>query len=205
MAYIKLNLDFESAIKRTVVVPGEFSLAFLHLVIQEVFGWYDYHQYKFTRHGERKGPEWTEPCADDFATGREVDSATVAIAEFLEKTGSRLDYEYDFGDGNEVSITSLGVVERPDPQDCEAIGPMAIEDCRGFGGMAEIIKIAKAGKGAKFRQLNEWLGMAFGKSTDDVLKVPNGGDVYGRTFKLVKLACTADPRHVNDCWKAYLR
>ena len=53
MKYIKLRMDFEGIVSRTVVVPSDWSLAFLHGVIQAVFGWLDYHERRIRMYGWR--------------------------------------------------------------------------------------------------------------------------------------------------------
>ena len=55
----------EPAIWRRVLVPASFSLHDLHRVIQEVFGWLDYHLYSFTI-----GDESFE-APDEEAAGRD--------------------------------------------------------------------------------------------------------------------------------------
>ena len=37
MKYLILKMDFDRIVSRTVVVPGDWSLAFLHMVIQKTY------------------------------------------------------------------------------------------------------------------------------------------------------------------------
>ena len=64
--YIKLKFEYifpEAGIDRTVVVPKDWSLAFLHEVIQECFGYLDYHEHEFidakkTHYVREEDPNW---------------------------------------------------------------------------------------------------------------------------------------------------
>ncbi len=49
MNMLRLKMEVvSSAIMREVAVPEDFTLAFLHGVIQSIFGWLDYHMHEFT-------------------------------------------------------------------------------------------------------------------------------------------------------------
>ena len=50
-------------------------------------------------------------------------AAEVAIGKVLKKEGDKLDYLYDFGDGNEIAITNLGAVSGFDVADFASVGP----------------------------------------------------------------------------------
>jgi Plasmid pRiA4b ORF-3-like protein len=83
-------LDVKPPIWRYVRVPDEYTLDQLHRVIQLLFGWLDYHLYRF-RVGERRfeapGPE---------AEGE--DSTAVRLRDLALEAGARFTYTYDFGD-----------------------------------------------------------------------------------------------------------
>lgn len=204
MKYLKLKMDFDKIVSRTVVVPADWSLAFLHGVIQQTFGWLDYHQYEFTVPGDKQNRSWTELCeyGDDEIRG--LEAAEMPIAELLGEKGAAIDYTYDFGDENEVKITSLGAVAKPDLKSFATKGPDVVEDSRGFGGIEGIVMIAKAGKGKQYKTLEDWLWNAFGKCVDKVLDYPDVRDIYTRVFRLVKTAATANPKTPCTCWHDYL-
>lgn len=206
MKYLKLKMDFDKIVSRTVVVPSDWSLAFLHGVIQQTFGWLDYHQYEFTIPGDRQNRNWTELCEVLYSDDKikYLEAAEMTISKLLGKKGASIDYTYDFGDCNEVKVTSLGAVAKPIRKDFATKGPDVVEDSRGVGGIEGIVKIAKTGKGKKYKMLEDWLWGAFGKCVDDVLDYPDTGDIYTRVFRLVKIAATANPKAPCTCWLDYL-
>ena len=185
-----------------MVVPADLSLAFLHGIIQDAFGWLDYHQYEFSIPGDKKRRSWTE--FHEVMFPNELEAAEMPISELLGKKGAQLDYTYDFGDCNEVAIESLGSVAKPDFKDFATEGPDVIEDSAGLGGIEGIVKIAEKGKGKDYKMLKEWLWGAFGKHVEDVLDYPDVSDIYGRVFKLVKAVATANPKALCTCWLDYL-
>ena len=206
MKYLKLKMDFDKIVSRTVVVPADWSLAFLHGVIQQTFGWLDYHQYEFTVPGDKQHRNWTELCEVMFSddTIKYLEAAEMPISKLLGKKGAAIDYTYDFGDCNDVKVTSLGTVKKPTRADFATQGPDVVEDSRGVGGIEGIVKIAKTGKGKEYKMLETWLWEAFGKCVDHVLDYPDAGDIYTRVFRLVKTSATADPKSPSACWLDYL-
>lgn len=206
MKYIKLKMDFGETVSRTVVVPADWSLAFLHGVIQSVFGWLDYHQYEFSVPGDAQKRRWTEQIEDldDIGMGMCLESSEMPMSQLLKKKDDKVAYTYDFGDNNEVEITLLGMVKKPNPKEFASNGPDVVEDSAGMGGVEGIVAIAKQGKGRQYKQLEDWLWGAFKKRIDDVLDYPNVRDIYTRVFHLVKTASTANPQALSACWRDYL-
>ena len=206
MKYLKLKMDFDGIVSRTVVVPADWSLAFLHRVIQAAFGWLDYHEYEFSIPGDPQKRRWTEQIEslDDFGDGKFLESSETPISAIVCKKGDMIDYTYDFGDGNEVEITLLGMVTKPSPKEFATEGPDAVEDSASVGGIAGIVAIAKQGKGKEYKQVSQWLRGAFKKRIDDVLDYPSVSDIYTRVFCLVKTASTANPKAISDCWQDYI-
>jgi hypothetical protein len=206
MKYLKLKMDFDGIVSRTVVVPSDWSLAFLHGVIQAVFGWLDYHEYEFTIPGDAQKRRWTEQSGslDDFGDGKYLESSETPISALVARKGAKIDYTYDFGDCNDVEITLLGTVAKPSPKEFATEGPDVVEDSAGVGGIAGIVALAKQGKGKEYKQVSEWLLRAFKKRIDDVLDYPSVRDIYTRVFSLVKTASTANPKSVSTCWLDYL-
>ena len=206
MKYLKLKMDFNGIVSRTVVVPSGWSLAFLHGVIQAVFGWLDYHEYEFSIPGDAQKRRWTEQSEsiDGFGGGKFLESSETPVSALVGKKGDKIDYTYDLGDCNEVEITLLGTVAKPSPKEFAAEGPDAVEDSAGVGGIAGIVAVAKQGKGKEYKQVSEWLWHAFKKRIDDVLDYPSVRDIYTRVFSLVKTASTANPKAISACWLDYL-
>jgi hypothetical protein len=206
MKYIKLKMDFDGVVSRTVVVPSDWSLAFLHGVVQTVFGWLDYHEYEFSIPGDAQKRRWTEQSTslDDFGDGKYLESSETPISALVASKGAKIDYTYDFGDCNEVEITLLGTVAKPSPKEFATEGPDVVEDSAGVGGIAGIVAVAKHGKGKQYKQVADWLWGAFKKRIDDVLDYPSVEDIYTRVFRLVKTASTANPKAISACWLDYV-
>ena len=91
-------LESEPEIWRIVQVPDDFSLAQLHLVIQDAFDWEDCHLHEF-RKGDR-----LFGLPDPEAPEHQEDEGHALLKELLVREGSSLEYEYDFGDAWEHGI-----------------------------------------------------------------------------------------------------
>ncbi|MGN0098131.1 MAG: plasmid pRiA4b ORF-3 family protein [Candidatus Methanomethylophilaceae archaeon] len=85
-------------ITRTVAIPENASFRDLHLTIQAVMGWYDYHLHVFMIGGTEIGdPE------EDFE-----DEMAIPLSEY---EGTKILYNYDFGDDWEIEITWLKTID----------------------------------------------------------------------------------------------
>jgi len=105
---------------RRVIAPANFSLCGLHVVIQVVFGWANYHLHHFIRHRGPRGfwynPESTEysiideefePC---FAESKE--ERICKLCDVFSELDPVLDYEYDFGASWELEVKFEGEFKR---------------------------------------------------------------------------------------------
>lgn len=210
MNFMQLKMESKQfPIVRTVVLPEECTLAFLHMVIQDAFGWLDYHLYEFT---DAKGRRYIDPTDEgsELDDAKPVDATTVTLAKVFKKRGDTLDYEYDFGDGNEVGIT---FVARPKSnrggfEACfESKGPNMIEDSMGLGGTGGVCEILRAGrKNKNYRQAVDWLYAAFRLMPEEVLREPTAGELCSKVFRMVKAACVSGLADgaVKDAWLEYV-
>lgn len=191
---------------RTVVVPADWSLAFLHLVIQDTIGWLDCHMYEFKQEPRGK-TVWVENPEEDAEMDPDVEfkpANQTPISAVLPEKGAQLYYVYDFGDYNVVSIEVLGFARKPSLNQFKSLGPYAIEDCAGFGGMDGVLEILKKPRSEKYADSEEWLLFAFKKRIEDIAVFPTKSDIYGRVFKLVRAIGTVNPTAPDDCWRDYL-
>src|SRR5882672_1640558 len=84
--------QIEPKIWRRVVVPSSISLKKLHLVLQKVMGWSNYHLHHFeTKRGIYGTPD------PEFTDGT-LDESRIRLDRFLVSEGDQILYEYDFGD-----------------------------------------------------------------------------------------------------------
>ena len=200
-------------ISRTVVLPEECTLAFLHLVIQRVFGWLDYHLYEFT---DAKGVRYIDPTdegSDVVDAPREVDATAVSLRQLFKKRGDTLGYEYDFGDCNELTITFVKHVKADRKTGLgsyfESNGPHMVEDSRGIGGAGGVWAILREGKkNEQYDDVVAWLANAFRLTPEQVLHEPTATEIESLVFSMVKAACVSGLGGTvegRDAWVEYVR
>jgi hypothetical protein len=83
---------------RRLQIPSAASLGFLHVVIQQTFGWNGYHLHRF--HDER-GREWGDRAYSDggaYGAATFADEEESDLGKVLRTEGAALWYVYDFGD-----------------------------------------------------------------------------------------------------------
>lgn len=191
MGFVHLHLAVEDAdISRDVVVPTEITLAMLHRVIQEAFGWMDYHLHEFTKGGKRYSSDPQEDVIDEPA----LDSNLVTLGEVLKRKGATLDYVYDFGDWNEVTIKHMGTLKRYETALFAVHGPNMIEDCMGMGGMEEIQTIVKQKRSAKYKHLKAWLAEAFDRTPEEALAEPSVAELIEKVEMEVAAVMEAEEK-----------
>lgn len=98
---------------RRLATRADISLATLHRLIQIVMGWTDSHLHQFI------GPDETRyaPLSDDMGADWDADvieEAATRLKDVLPGKGSKIDYEYDFGDGW-VHHLKVVAVHPPEP------------------------------------------------------------------------------------------
>jgi len=101
---LRLHVQLDGAfppVWRRVEVASDRGLADLHGVLQVVFGWEDYHLYRFTA-GPEQDPGAAFVCTADLAEAWDDDPVMptwdVRVDELLAAAGERLYYGYDYGD-----------------------------------------------------------------------------------------------------------
>lgn len=144
---------------RVVKVPGGISFAALHSIIRIVMGWEGGHLHAFrTPNGTSIGHIDEE---DDM---NYMDEDYTFISSYLNSVGTKLKYEYDFGDGWEHTIKVEAIDDTPSehPVLIKTKGGQVVEDCGGIWGLQELRDIvASTGRiSADAREQMEWLGAA---------------------------------------------
>lgn len=146
---------------RHIVVPEHHTFAYFHHILQEAFGWNDYHLHEFICYKEKR-PLFSIGIADDeFAeqTPWEYkDEQEVLLADFLH-TMDKIEYMYDFGDGWRHTIEVLKTVEDYDktyPTCLAGEGNTPPEDVGGPGGYQEFLKIIADPKHPEYSNIVEW-------------------------------------------------
>lgn len=159
---------------RRIQVPGDARLDWLHAVLQVAIGWTNSHLHQF-RVGEDCYSDTRVHFAEFEGEPEILEARKFTLRQIAPREQDALGYEYDFGDSWEHEIT----VEKILPPDGTAAttarcldgaraGPP--EDCGGFWGYANLLKILKNRKHPEHRSMKEWLGRAFDPAVFDVGK-----------------------------------
>jgi Plasmid pRiA4b ORF-3-like protein len=153
-------IDVQPDIWRTIQVPDTYNFWDLHVAIQDVMGWLDYHLHEFNFASDktliRIGMPDEESGDSDTLLGWEIN-----IKTYFEKVGSIARYSYDFGDGWEHQIELEAIL----PLDASINYPVCIageracppEDCGGVPGFEDMLATLQHGKTNEKKELNEWL------------------------------------------------
>lgn len=169
---IKL-LEIEPPVWRRFAVPGTVSLGRLHLILQRVMGWENYHIYLFTVGRQQYGEgvsEWAE-----FAQ-RVVNARRVMLQDIAVRKGARFVYTYDMGDGWKHEIRVEEIHEGAPEQVCCLEGARCCppEDCGGPHGYEELLEIIFDPKHPEYQERRDWLGEGFDPERFNVEVVNRG-------------------------------
>jgi DNA invertase Pin-like site-specific DNA recombinase len=160
---LKVSLkNLKPLIWRRIQVAETTNLNELHLIIQEVMGWENYHLHQFSIGGVNYG----QP---QQGYGIEVrNEKTVKLSDVVSGEKFKFNYTYDFGDDWEHSI----VVEKILPFLCEVRYPICLagkracppEDCGGTWGYIEFLEAIQDSSHPEHKNLLEWVGGDFDPS-----------------------------------------
>ncbi len=145
---------------RTVLVPDDYTLAYLHVIIQTVMDWLDYHLHQF----EIDGKNYGRPEYDEDAEGL-LDERTVRLKEVVTARKDPFWYAYDFGDGWRLSLVLKQILQH-DPR---ALYPQCVdgrrsappEDVGGIPGYARFLEAIGDPLDEEHDQQLEWVGGEF--------------------------------------------
>jgi hypothetical protein len=153
---VRITLKYvdDPPVWRQVLIPADFTLARVHMVIQAAMGWENCHMHMFQIGKITYGPDPERELgqADEYKTHL----ADVA------RVRTRISYEYDFGDGWEHEL----VVEARTAAEADKVYPTCIagqgacppEDSGGIYGFDDL-KETLAGPPSEERdELEEWVG-----------------------------------------------
>ena len=155
-------LEINPLIWRRFLIPANVTLHRLHLVLQDVMGWQNYHLYRF-KIGKK---EYSTPDPDnDFYELDFKNSYRAKLGNIIKEKGSIFLYEYDFGDGWEHQLLVEDIIDR----DPEKQYPICIagenasphEDSGGPYGYMEMLEIIKNPYHEEFHSTRTWLGKKF--------------------------------------------
>ena len=167
---LKVTLkDSDPAIWRRIAVPEDMTLARLHAVLQISMGWENDHMHAFRVGKQQFGERGMLDGAKD--------ESKVCLSEVFAKVGSKIVYEYDFGDSWEHDI----VLEAKLSETAQVAAPVCVEgqracppeDCGGIYGYADMLEAISDKKHPEYKQLREWLGGPFDPERFDPRAVNN--------------------------------
>jgi Plasmid pRiA4b ORF-3-like protein len=153
---IKVTLrNSRPPIWRRLEVPSSSTLLQLHDVIQDAFGWGNYHMWAFETGAEQYGVPDPDLEIRNAASKR--------LGQVAPRAGDKLGYTYDFGDDWEHDIVVEGVaaakpgVAYPRCLTGRRAGPP--EDCGGIWGYAKLLEILADPAHEDHKEHLEWLGL----------------------------------------------
>ncbi|HEY5960498.1 MAG TPA: plasmid pRiA4b ORF-3 family protein [Polyangiaceae bacterium] len=168
---LKVTLEgLKPAIWRRVVVPSEFTLFDLHVVIQVAMGWENCHLHDFTI-GRR---QYALPDPDGF--DHSLNEADVTLAE-VAGPRSKFKYQYDFGDSwiHVILVEKiLDNLEVPFPSCTGGARACPPEDSGGAWGYEEKLEALADPDDEAGEELREWMGEDFDPERFEIDAVNRG-------------------------------
>ena len=170
--------EIEPSVWRRIEVPASYSFWDLHVAIQDVMGWQDYHLHAFRVRNRATGQldQIGIPNEDRFEDEPEFLAGwVVPVADYLSQPGDSAVYEYDFGDGWEHHLILDAVQRRRAgvryPR-CLAGGRACPpEDCGGPGGYAEFLETIADPDHEEHASTLAWVGGRFNPEAFDCRRV----------------------------------
>ncbi len=162
---IKVTLrGIEPPIWRRFQVPRDILLDELHLVLQRVMGWDNYHMYQFIIKRQYYGQPFEE---------LEMEDATqTKLGQVVGRAGAKFGYEYDFGDSweHELHVEKTMTVDPGKSYPVCTDGQRACppEDCGGVWGYARLLEVLQDPEDEEHEEMLEWVGGAFDTEAFDL-------------------------------------
>jgi hypothetical protein len=154
---IKVTLrDVKPPVWRRLEVPSDITLPKLHEVLQTAMGWFDCHLHAF-----RVGDRVFAPPGDWDSIGE--DSSRVTLDRLAPRKGSRLIYEYDFGDGwcHDILVEDVTAGRCGTIRCLKGRRRCPPEDCGGPWGYADLCEAIADPGHERHAELIEWTGNDF--------------------------------------------
>jgi len=157
---IKVTLaDIRPPIWRRLLLSPEITLGKLHRIVQTAMGWGNCHLHRFLQDGR----EYSDLSFE--LEGVILDERKVTLGAVLTQPGSRLVYEYDFGDLWQHELLCEEIVEsdgQTGPAIClDGTRECPPEDSGGPGAYCDLQRILKDPKNRDYDEMREWVGDRF--------------------------------------------
>ena len=158
--------DINPLIWRQIQVPETYSFWDLHVAIQDVMPWQDYHLHRF---------EIVDPCTkmkveigipdEEWMDTKELPGWEQKIAEYFSMENNSADYIYDFGDDwyHKIKLEKILARDKNINYPVCVAGERACppENCGGVCGYENLLQAIKNPKHEQHRELLEWIGGKF--------------------------------------------
>lgn len=157
-----LDLDLYKATRR-FIVPADFTFKRLHLLLQTVYSWKNYHLYDFLLADPRQGGRLVRLIPyEEFSweEDNEVIMEDIRLDAYLPETKT-MTYAYDYGDNWQISIDLIREIAHHDqdsPFLLDAQGKAPPEDVGGIGGYAEFLDIYNDPNHPEHEHMKDWAG-----------------------------------------------
>lgn len=155
-------LDVQPAVRRRLRIPRDATLGDLHRALQALFSWQNLHLHQFTSFD---GVPYCDLEHDPEAAPEAREERGTRLDEVLLEPGTRLGYEYDFGDEWEVAVVLERVVEPAQGETYPRLvaGERAAppEDCGGPSEYEEILAILADAAHPEHDEIAQWLPAGF--------------------------------------------
>lgn len=143
-------------VRRTLLIPAEAHLGWLHAVLQIAMGWTNSHLHQFTF----RDKTFSDPSLDlhDSLT---LDESHGMVDELLVRPGDVIRYQYDFGDSWEHTIrleTTAALGKRTHARCIDGTGACPPEDCGGIMGYERLLKASSKPATKAAKEFRAWLG-----------------------------------------------
>jgi len=159
----------EPKIWRVIQVPETYTFWDLHVAIQDVMGWTDYHLHEFIVKDPltRKKITISIPTEEESFVEETIPDWKVMIADCFSTRNKNADYNYDFGDDWQHIIK----LEKILPKEKEQTYPRCIageracppEDCGSIPGYEKILDMLKNPdpENEEYQETMKWLGDSY--------------------------------------------
>ena len=167
-------LYIDPPVWRTIQVPGNARLDWLHAAIQVAFGWTNSHLHQFKVNDDCYSD--TNVHYAEFEGDPEIlEETKFTLQHIAPKEQSAFGYEYDFGDSWMHSVLVEKILPPNDKGSTSAVcldGARACppEDCGGVSGYAELIEVFKNKKHPEHKHMKKWLGRMLEPEAFDIKK-----------------------------------
>jgi hypothetical protein len=155
-------LEVSPLVWRRFLIPSSVTLNRLHLVLQDIMGWQNYHLYQF-----QIGPyKYSVPDPDDDSGELDFkDSRRTKLGKLIIEKNQTFIYEYDFGDRwiHQLLIEDILKRDRENqyPVCLEGENSCPPEDSGGPFGYSDIIEIIQNPANPEYKDVRLWLGKGF--------------------------------------------